>query len=238
LATPLPPPEHGGMTSPLPALITSLLLGVAGLVSGAGARRLLGRMRRGARVPPPWCEFGVALAWAATGAAAAAGAVPVRWLPVLLALGWLAAAAGTVDVLHHRLPDALTLPALPLALLLLLPLGSAAVLRGATGALVAAGAYGVVHLAAPAAMGAGDVKLAAPLGAVLTAASWTAPALAAVLAAAISAVVAVVLVVCSARLTSLRSTRVRSTPLPHGPSMLVAAWIVALAAAGSSVRGP
>ena len=35
-------------------------------------------------------------------------------------------------------------------------------------------AYAAVHLAAPSALGAGDVKLAAPLGAVLAAASWAA----------------------------------------------------------------
>jgi leader peptidase (prepilin peptidase) / N-methyltransferase len=172
-------------------------------------------------------------------------------------------AAGTVDVVHHRLPDALTLPALPLALLLLLPLGSAAVLRGAAGALVVVGAYGLVHLATPATMGAGDVKLAAPLGAVLGAASWPALALATVLAMALSGGVALVLVgstICDAiilqttggaglrrgqRATAarpaaprLRRGVLRSTPVPHGPSMLVAAWIVALAAAGSSARGP
>ena len=122
------------------------------------------RLRRGTRVPPPWCELGVALAWGAVGSAAGAGVVPVPWLPVLLGLGWLAVAAGAIDLLHQRLPDALTLPALPLALLLLAPLGSAVVLRAGAGAAVAFVAYATVHLAAPAALGAGDVKLAAPLG--------------------------------------------------------------------------
>ena len=83
-----------------------------------------------------------------------------RWLPVLLGLGWLAVAAGAVDLLHQRLPDALTLPALPLALLLLAPLGPEVVLRAVVGAVVAFVAYAAAHLAAPAAMGAGDVKLA------------------------------------------------------------------------------
>ena len=95
-------------------------------------------------------------------------AVPVRWLPVLLGLGWLAVAAGAVDVLHRRLPDALTLPALPVALLLLVPLGGDG--GGCAGWWARSSpcaAHGAVHLVAPAAMGGGDVKLAAPLGAVL-----------------------------------------------------------------------
>jgi leader peptidase (prepilin peptidase)/N-methyltransferase len=54
------------------------------------ARRSLGRLRRGARVQPPWCELGVALAWGAVGAAVGVGVVPALWLPALLGLGWLA----------------------------------------------------------------------------------------------------------------------------------------------------
>ena len=140
-------PQHGVMTT----LLTSFVLVVAGLCAGTGARLLLRRLRRGTRVPPPWCELGVASAWGASGAAA----VPVRWLPVLLALGWLAVAAGTVDVLAGRLPDALTLPALPTALLLLVPVGGDAVARGVAGAVVAVAAHAAVHFVAPAAMGGG-----------------------------------------------------------------------------------
>ena len=202
----------------------SVLLAAAGLLAGAGARLLLRRLRRGARVPPPWCELAVALAWGAVGAAAGVGVVPVLWLPVLLGLGWLAVAAGAVDLLHQRLPDALTLPALPLALLLLAPLGPEVVLRAGLGAVVAFVAYAAVHLAAPAAMGAGDVKLAAPLGAVLAAASWAALVAAGLVAALLSAVLATVLL----------AMRGRSSAVPHGPSMLVAGLLVVAVAA----RGP
>jgi leader peptidase (prepilin peptidase)/N-methyltransferase len=209
-------PQHGVMTT----LLTSSVLVVAGLCAGTGARLLLRRLRRGTRVPPPWCELGVASAWGASGAAA----VPVRWLPVLLALGWLAVAAGTVDVLAGRLPDALTLPALPTALLLLVPVGGDAVARGVAGAVVAVAAHAAVHFVAPAAMGGGDVKLAAPLGAVLAAVSWEALALAGVLAALSSGVLAVAVLV----------RRGRGGAVPHGPSMLLACLLVAAAGA----RGP
>jgi leader peptidase (prepilin peptidase) / N-methyltransferase len=209
-------PQHGVMTT----LLTSFVLVVAGLCAGTGARLLLRRLRRGTRVPPPWCELGVASAWGASGAAA----VPVRWLPVLLALGWLAVAAGTVDVLAGRLPDALTLPALPTALLLLVPVGGDAVARGVAGAVVSVAAHAAVHFVAPAAMGGGDVKLAAPLGAVSAAVSWEALALAGVLAALSSGVLAVAVLV----------RRGRGGAVPHGPSMLLACLLVAAAGA----RGP
>jgi len=218
----------------VPSVLTvSVLLAAAGVVAGGAARLLLRRLRRGARVPQPWCEVGVAVAWGATGALAGAGAVPLRWLPGLLALGWLAVAAGAVDVLHHRLPDALTLPALPLALLLLVPLGSAALCRGLAGAAVAFTAYAVVHLALPGALGAGDVKLAAPLGAVLAAASWPALVLAAVLSALLSGAMAVAVLV-----TARSHGRPRGAALPHGPPMVVAGWLVTLAVVGVGGRGP
>jgi len=202
---------------------------VVGVLAGAGARWLLGRLRRGAQVRPPGCEVGVAAVWGATGAAWTAGLVPPAWLPVLLGLGWLAIAAAAVDLAHHRLPDVLTLPALPAALLLLVPLGAGAVARGVAGAGIAVAAHAALHLLAPGAMGAGDVKLAAPLGAVLAAVSWPALVLAAVLAALITGCVAIV-GSCTRRLA-------RGAAVPHGPSMLIAAWIVASGAAIAAAAG-
>jgi leader peptidase (prepilin peptidase)/N-methyltransferase len=83
--------------------------------------------------------------------------------------------------------------------------------------------YGLVHLLRRAALGLGDVKLAAPLGAVLGTASWSALAIAAVLAAVITGLVAL-----------LRLCLSRGPPpavVPHGPSMLAAAWLLTLATA-------
>jgi leader peptidase (prepilin peptidase) / N-methyltransferase len=200
------------------------VLVAAGLLAGAAARLLLRRLRRGTRVPPPWCELGVAVAWAGIGAAAQSGVVPWRWVPLLLAFGWLAVAAGAVDVRAGRLPDALTLPALPVALLLLIPVGGSAVWRGVLGAAVALTAHLAVHLMAPAALGAGDVKLAASLGAALAAASWEALAVAGLLAALFSGALA----------ATMRVARGRRGAVPHGPSMLLAGLLVAAAGA----RGP
>ncbi len=206
--------------------VTVTVGAILGVLAGAGARWVLGRLRRGVRVPRPWCEIAVGVTWAAIAGVWAGGALPTRWVPVLLGLAWLGVAAGAVDLRHHRLPDALTLPALPIALLLLVPLGSGAVGRASLGAVVAAGAHAVVHLVAPHAMGGGDVKLAGPLGAVLAAVSWPALALGAVLAAVLTGVVAVAGIV-TGRLRAGAS-------LPHGPSMVLAGWLVV---AGAGVGG-
>jgi leader peptidase (prepilin peptidase)/N-methyltransferase len=164
------------------------------------------------------------------------------WVPALLGLGWIAVAAGAVDLRDRRLPDALTLPAFPVALLLLLPVGPAAVVRGAAGAAVAVAVHLALHLVDRRAVGAGDVKLAAPLGAVLAGVALPALALAAVLAACFTALLAVAGAIGSPAPTGIRvpaSVQARAGPerrwrlagraVPHGPSMLAATWVVTLA---------
>ena len=189
-----------------------VLLGCAGVFAGWGARGLLGRLRRGAVVRAGWCEAGVAALWAAT----AATDPPTAWLPALLGLGWLTVALTATDLIHRRLPDALTLPALPVALALLLPTGTTA--RGLLGAAVLVAVHAAVHLLAPQALGAGDVKLAGPLGAVLGAASPAALLAGPLLAALLTALAGVLGMACG----RLR----RNDPLPHGPAMLVAALVL------------
>lgn len=206
-----------------PTLGGTLLFAVAGAVAGAVARAVLARMRRGARVRAPVCEVALAVVWAATGAVWLAGVLPGVWVPVLLGLGWLVVAGSVVDVLHHRLPDALTVPALPAAVLLVLPLGPDALGRAVAGAAVALVAHAGVRLVAPRALGGGDVKLAGSLGAVLAASSWPAMGLAAGLAVVLSGVVAVAL------LAGGRTGRAGA--VPHGPSMLLSTWLVVAGAA-------
>ncbi len=189
--------------------------GLAGVVAGAGARGLVGRLRRGARVGPPGCEVVVAAGWVLVAGGAVAGVVPGAWVAVLLALVWFGAAAGAVDLRCRRLPDALTLPALPVALVLVAPLGPGVLARAAAVAGMAFAVHAAVHLAVPAALGAGDVKLAAPLGVVLGAVSWPAAVLAAVVAAIFTALLGVLLR--------------RRAGVPHGPSMLAATALVSAA---------
>ncbi|MGB3522227.1 MAG: A24 family peptidase, partial [Mycobacterium sp.] len=77
-------------------------------------------------------------------------------------LVWLTLLSG-YDIRQRRLPNWLTLPAA-----VLVPAVAAAVGRGPAalvGAAALTGVYLVVHLIAPAGLGAGDVKLAVALGA-------------------------------------------------------------------------
>ncbi|GAA2873052.1 hypothetical protein GCM10010472_32940 [Pseudonocardia halophobica] len=231
-----------------------------GMLAGAAGRVLLARMRRGTRVQPPWLEVAVGVPWAGVVGTAGAGVLSWAWLPLLLGAGWLAVVASVVDVRHHRLPDALTLPALPAALLLTVPVGLAAVGRAAAGAALLAGAYLLVHAVSPRSLGLGDVKLAAPVGALSAAASWPALLLGCALTAVVGVGMAGWVVARSAPrargagalfdgqgspAAPPRSDRAsgaatwrrgasRSAPpaeLPLGPPMLGSAWLVVFVAA-------
>ena len=127
----------------------------------------------------------------------------------MLAVGlWLAALTG-YDITRRRLPNVLTLPGAVLILV-----WAAASGRGAPalcGAAALSGAYLLIHLASPADLGAGDVKLALGLGALTGAFGidvWTLAALGAPLLTAVWALTARV---CG-----------RRDPVPHGPAMCAA----------------
>ncbi len=124
-------------------------------------------------------------------------------------LAWFAALT-VYDVRQRRLPNALTLPGAAVVLAV-----SAATGRGVP-ALVGAAAltllYLGVHLAAPAGMGAGDVKLAIGVGALTGSFGVDAWVLAALAAPVLTALWAVAI-----------ALRGRSATVPHGPSMCVAA---------------
>jgi len=117
---------------------------------------------------------------------------------------WLAALT-VFDLRRHRLPNLLTLPGAVAVLLVAIAAGRG--LPALAGALVLAAAYLVVYLVSPAAMGAGDVKLALGLGALSGAVgvdSWVLAALGAPL------------------LTALWGLALRRRLLPHGPAMCLA----------------
>jgi leader peptidase (prepilin peptidase)/N-methyltransferase len=124
-------------------------------------------------------------------------------------LVWLAALS-IYDIRDRRLPNWLTMPgaAVIVAAAALHGRGASAVL----GAVVLFALYIVVHLTSPAAMGAGDVKLAIGIGALTGAFGgdvWVLATLGAPLLTALLAIVAV-----------LRRT---GPTVPHGPSMCLAA---------------
>ncbi|HUE32464.1 MAG TPA: A24 family peptidase [Mycobacterium sp.] len=127
-----------------------------------------------------------------------AAGVVVLWMGVL----------SVCDVRHRRLPNALTLPGAGMILVTAACTGRG--LPALAGAAVLAGVYLLVHLMAPAAMGAGDVKLAIGLGGLagcFGAGVWLLAALAAPLLTALCGAVA--------RFRGVRT-------VPHGPSMCLA----------------
>jgi leader peptidase (prepilin peptidase)/N-methyltransferase len=132
---------------------------------------------------------------------------------VLAVLGW-AAALSVFDLVRRRLPNTLTIGGAAVILV-----AAAAVGRGwpaLLGAISLAGLYLAVHLAAPAALGAGDVKLALAVGGLTGALGlpvWAVAALGAPLLTAAAGVVALTL-----RLAGLGSP----STLAHGPSMCAA----------------
>lgn len=131
-------------------------------------------------------------------------------------LAWLAVLS-LYDIRERRLPNWLTVP----GALVILAVATAAG-RGVP-ALVGAGAlmgmYLVVHLIAPAGMGAGDVKLAAGVGGLTGAFGVHVWAVAAMAAPLLTAVIALVSV-----------ARRAETTVPHGPSMCLATMAAAMLA--------
>lgn len=131
-------------------------------------------------------------------------------------LAWLAALS-LYDIRERRLPNWLTVP----GALVILAVAAAAGRGGPsmTGAGALTVLYLLVHLTAPAAMGAGDVKLAAGVGGLTGAFGLDVWALAAMAAPLLTAVVAVV--------SALRRSQ---TAVPHGPSMCLATLAAAMVA--------
>jgi leader peptidase (prepilin peptidase) / N-methyltransferase len=128
---------------------------------------------------------------------------------IVCVLMWLAALS-TYDIRERRLPNWLTLPgaAVIVAAAAIHGRGAPAVL----GAVALFAVYLVVHLVLPAAMGAGDVKLAIGIGGLTGTFGGDVWVLASLGAPLLTAVWAIVAVLC------------RSGPtVPHGPSMCLAA---------------
>ena len=171
----------------------------------------------------PAVELGTALMF--VGVAALVG--PTAALPAYLYLGAIAVALGLIDLDVQRLPDQIVKPSYVVAIVLL---AGASWGTGDWGALARAGIggaslwalYMLIVLVKPGGMGLGDVKLAGVLGLYLAWWGWDALAVGAFGAFLIGGVVGIAAMVFSGA--------GRKTPIPFGPSMLVAA-LLALAVA-------
>ena len=113
---------------------------------------------------------------------------------------------------RRRLPNWLTLPAVPVVLAVALQQGR--VPWALAGAVALTGIYLVVHLIAPAGLGAGDVKLAMSLGALTGSFGVDVWLLAAMIAPLLTGIWG---------LCALGAGRVGT--VPHGPSMCLASAV-------------
>jgi leader peptidase (prepilin peptidase) / N-methyltransferase len=191
----------------------------AGALAGWGIRLVLARIRRGVVVRPGPLELaaalltglGVALSW------------PAPTTAMVVWAGLLAVALSAVDLAAHRLPDALTLPAIPITAVILLVTDLAApdagsVLTAVLIAVALTGAFGALATVAPRAMGWGDVKLVPSLALLTGYSSIAASLLAVLLAFVLGAAVAVIGLLF--RRLSLASA------IAFGPYLLAGCWLV------------
>lgn len=200
-------------------LIATGLGVVLGALAGWGARRLLARLRRGVVVRPPVLEL--------CGAGLTGLGVALVWPSVLVGLvvwtGLLTVTLGAVDIAAHRLPDALTRPAIPITAVLigatwLADPASGRPLTAIVAALVVTGLFWGLAALSPRAMGRGDVKLVPSLALMVGYLSVAAVLWWLILAFVLGAVVA---------LAGLISRRLSiGSAIPFGPCLLVGGWVV------------
>lgn len=205
------------MTGVLPVLIGL----AAGVLAGWAMRILLGRLPRGARIPTGLLECAAAVV-SATGLALTWGTP--RW-GLVVWTGLFAVALSAVDLKHHRLPNALTIPGLGVSAAVVLVTEWAApdtgeLLRAVVAGAALFAAFGALSLAVPAAMGRGDVKLVPSLGVLMGYLSWEAMLIGVFAAFALGALASLVGIV--SRKLSLRSA------IPFGPFLLAGCWLALL----------
>lgn len=180
-------------------------------------------------VLPVWVDFLTLSLSALVTFLTAMGMLPWWWLPVPLVLLWFAVPLLIIDIQHQRLPNVLTLSAIPTFTTLIM----AAAIMGPGGELAYRAALGAalffllhltIHLISPSSLGAGDVKLSITVGGIAAAVSWFALLVTTVVAALITAVWGI--------------GRWRSASgIPHGPGMLIATLFVAIVPGEGALAG-
>ena len=205
----------------LPVGMSALLGAAVGAVAGAGIRVLLARLRRGVVLGRGIAETAGAVV---TGIGGAVGrGTPTLGLLVLA--GLLLVALGAVDIVHHRLPDAITFAALPLAAAAVAVTAVAAPGSGSPlSALLSATAlglsFGAVAHFSPASMGRGDVKLIPTLGLLMGYVS---------VQAALGGLLIAFVLGSAVSLAGLATRRLRlRSAIPLGPYLLFGCWSVLL----------
>lgn len=190
---------------------------IAGGVVGTLVRHLLARIPRGTTVKPGICELIVAILWSLIAYRWTTGHIHPGWLPLAFSFTCLATALTMTDLHHRRLPNALTIPAYPItaaciAVAALSTDNPATLWQAAIGATLFSALHAAVHLLHPTSLGAGDVKLSAPIGATLGAIHLAALPIAAVLAALATLLLATA--------PPRRTKSHWQSGIPHGPGLL------------------
>ncbi|MFZ2178578.1 MAG: A24 family peptidase [Rhodococcus sp. (in: high G+C Gram-positive bacteria)] len=200
--------------------LSAALLAGAGL--GWGAQRTANLFVGDTAIRGSGYEALGALGAAVTGWCLVFGREPRVWLlPAAALLLWWCLTLAATDLCSQRLPNLLTLPALPV--IVGFGVGTGRATAAVVGGLLLAAMYLTAYLCAPRSLGAGDVKLALATGAVTGMAggdTWLyAAGLAPVLTAAAGCVV-----LCVRRGAP---ARVR---VPHGPAMCAGTLLALLCA--------
>lgn len=168
----------------------------------------------------PLVEAGTALLFAAT---VVHFGGDLSLLPAYLWFGGIALALALIDLDVRRLPHAIVLPSyVVLGVLLALDGDPAALWRAGVGAALLFALYLAIALAAPGAMGFGDVKLAGLVGGMTAYLSWGTLLAGAFLGFLLGAVAGLLLI--AAHRAGRRSG------VPFGPFMLLGAWSAVLGA--------
>jgi leader peptidase (prepilin peptidase) / N-methyltransferase len=111
-----------------------------------------------------------------------------------------------IDLQHQMIPDAITLPGIPIGLLINLATGRISWVESGIGILVGGGLFFVIIVASRGGMGGGDLKLGAMLGAFL---GWKALLFGLFVAIVLGGAIGAVLL--------LTGRRGRKDPIPFGP---------------------
>lgn len=119
-----------------------------------------------------------------------------------------------IDLEHQILPDLITLPGIPLGLLMGMLLPEASLLSSAEGLVLGGGIFYLVALLSRGGMGGGDIKLAAMIGAFL---GWQRLLLTIFLATLFGSVVGIPLLALK--------LKGRKDPIPFGPFLSLGAFI-------------
>ncbi|WP_405030515.1 prepilin peptidase [Nocardioides bizhenqiangii] len=144
-------------------------------------------------------------------------------LPAYLCFVAIGIALALIDLDVKRLPNVIVLPSYPvLAVLLAIDTDPDALLRAAIGAAALFGFYLLVALAAPGAMGFGDVKLAGVVGGMSAYLSWGTFLVGAFLGFLFGALAGLMLIAAG--------RAARKTALPFGPFMILGGMTAVLGA--------